>query len=353
MGATVSIDGSYGEGGGQIVRTALALSAVTGRPCALANVRAGRERPGLQAQHLAAVRALAQLCQAEVEGAALGSRQLAFAPRAPAQPGHYLFDISALAGVGSAGSATLLLQAVFVPLALAPGPSTITLRGGTHVRWSPPYHYLAEVWLPVMERIGLEARLELGDWGWHPRGGGEMSAHVAGGARREALQPLEMVDRGRLAGLWGYSAASNLPEHIIERQKERLRQQLASRHLRGEIAAWSPPSPGPGTAVFLLAEYEHVAAGFSGYGRLRYPAERVADDCFAAFDDHRRSGMALDPHLADQVILPLALAPGGSRFTTSRLTAHLRTVAWVTQQFLDREIALDGAEDGPGQVAIR
>jgi RNA 3'-terminal phosphate cyclase (ATP) len=352
VGEPFLLDGAQGEGGGQIVRTALALAAITGRSCSIERIRAGREKPGLQAQHLAAVRALAQLCQAELEGAALGSRELHLAPRAAVRAGDYTFDIAEMAGMGSAGSVTLLFQALFAPLALADGPSTVTLRGGTHVRWSPPYHYLAEVWLPLMEQIGLSARLELGAWGWHPRGGGEMTARISGRATVAALRPIEIADRGRLVSLWGFSAASNLPEHIVERQRGQLLKQLSSRHSRAEVASWMPPSPGPGTAVFLLAQYENIAAGFTGYGRLRHPAESVADDAFAAFDEHRRSGMALDPHLADQAILPLALAPGDSRFTTSRITAHLRTAAWVTQQFVDREIAIDGADNTPGQVTI-
>lgn len=353
MGEVILLDGSYGEGGGQILRTALALAALTGRPFRAHRIRAGRENPGLRPQHLAAVRAVAQVCDAETEGDAVNSRELTFVPRSVPQPGEYVVDVSAIAGEGSAGAVTLLLQTLFFPLAFAAGDSAITLRGGTHVRWSPPYHYLAEVWLPLMERIGFSARLELGPWGWYPRGGGEIAAHIQGGVQREGLRGLELVNRGRLVNVWGFSAASNLPAHIAERQKAQVLARLASRHIRAEIACWAPASPGPGTAVFLLAEYEAITAGFTGYGRLRYPAERVADDAFEAFDDHRRSGMALDPHLADQVILPLALAPRPSRFTTSRITAHLTTVAWVVQQFLPCEIAIDGAEGAPGQVTIR
>lgn len=353
MGETILLDGSYGEGGGQILRTALALAAIKGQPFRMHRIRAGRENPGLRPQHLAAVRAVAQICDAEVEGDAVGARELTFVPRLAPQPGEYVVDVSTIAGEGSAGAVTLILQTLFIPLALAAGDSMLTLRGGTHVRWSPPYHYLAEVWMPLMERIGFSARLELGPWGWYPRGGGEMVAHIQGGVRPETLRGLELVNRGRLVSVWGFSAASNLPAHIAERQKSQMMMRLASRHIRAEIACWAPVSPGPGTAVFLLAEYEAITAGFTGYGRLRYPAERVADDAFEDFDDHRRSGMALDPHLADQAILPLALAPAPSRFTTSRITAHLTTVAWVVRQFLSREITIDGTEGTPGQVALR
>ncbi|MBC7254534.1 MAG: RNA 3'-phosphate cyclase [Chloroflexi bacterium] len=353
MREAILLDGSYGEGGGQILRTALALAALTGRPFRVQNIRAGRENPGLRPQHLAAVRAVAHLCDAETVGDAVGSRELLFAPRSAPCAGEYTVDVSAIAGEGSAGSVTLLLQTLFLPLAFAAGDSVLTLRGGTHVRWSPPYHYLAEVWLPLMEHIGFSGRLELGPWGWYPRGGGEITAHIQGGMRPEALRGIERLNRGRLVNVWGFSAASNLPAHIAERQRSQVLARLASRHIRADIACWAPASPGPGTAVFLLAEYEAITAGFTGYGRLRYPAEKVADDAFEAFDDHRRSGMAFDPHLADQAILPLALAPNPSRFTTSRITAHLTTVAWVVKQFLPREILIDGAEGAPGQVTIR
>ncbi len=348
----VTLDGSYGEGGGQILRTALALAAITGRQVALTQIRAGRANPGLRPQHLAVVRAMAAICQAELRGDAIGSRELTFAPQASVQAGDYVVDVAEMAGEGSAGAVTLLFQALFIPLALAGGPSTLTLRGGTHVRWSPPYHYLSDVFVPLAERIGLSARLELGAWGWFPRGGGEMVAHLPGGAHLGDLRALELTERGGLKGLWGFSAASNLPEHVAQRQRDQFVQRLSSRHQKAELELWAPPSPGPGTCIFLLAEYDAVSVGFTGYGRLRYPAEQVADDAFEEYDTHRRSGMALDPHLADQVLLPLALAKGLSRYTTSQVTAHLATVAWVAERMLGREIVVQGPQGGYGEVAV-
>jgi len=345
----VRLDGSYGEGGGQILRTALALSALTGRPLGITNIRAGRSEPGLAAQHLAAVRAMAAICQARVAGDALGSRTLAFEPSQGAAPGEYVFDVGAVASGGSAGSVALILQALLLPLALSGGTSRLKLVGGTHVRWSPAYHYLAAVYLPLMEQIGLRATLELGDWGWFPRGGGQLYAQIEG---VEHLRGVNVQDRGPLRGVWGLSAVSNLPDHIAIRQRDRALARLRARHIRGEIDTIAAPSPGPGTMLFVVAQYEHVAAGFTGYGRLRYPAERVADDALDEFEQHLTSKMALDPFLADQALLPLALAEGPSAYTTSRITRHLTTASWVISQFLERDIRVEGQEGEPGTVRI-
>ena len=353
MAKAVVLDGSYGEGGGQILRTGLTLAALTGRVLRIENVRATRSRPGLRPQHLAAVRAMATLCEARVQGDEVGSRTLTFEPNASPKAGQYTFDIASMAGTGSAGSVTLLFQALFLPLAFSEGTSTLRLIGGTHVRWSPPYHYLAEVYLPLMERVGYEVRLELGPWGWYPRGGGEMVAHVTGlGSDPKHLRPLTVCERGKLLQVRGISAASNLPRHVIRRQRERAIQRLRARHIKADIELIAAPSPGTGTVLFLLAQYEGIATGFTGYGRLRYPAEKVADDAVKGFEAHRVSKAALDPHLADQVMLPLALVPGPSCFTTGAVSRHLLTVCWVIRQFLDREMIIEGREKAPGKVRI-
>ena len=164
------LDGSYGEGGGQILRTALSLSAWLGQPVRIDHLRAGRPKPGLRPQHLTAVRALAQITRAEVTGVELNSQELTFRPRAP-QAGHYLFDVAERAG--SAGSVTLIAQALLPPLLRAAGSSTLTLRGGTQVPWSPPAHYLFQVFLPALAQLGAEVKMTLERWGWYPRGGGE------------------------------------------------------------------------------------------------------------------------------------------------------------------------------------
>ncbi len=353
MTDSVSMDGSYGEGGGQILRTSLALSALTGCPLHIENVRSGRRNPGLRPQHLAAVRAMAMLCDADVEGDALGSKTVDFYPQRAAKGGQYTFDISELAGQSSAGSLTLLLQALFFPLAFSSQDSEIVLVGGTHVRWSPPYHYLAHVYRPFVEKLGFGLDLELRTWGWYPRGGGKVFARVKGlGPEPEQLIPRHVEERGRLLKVMGISAASNLPHHIIERQREQALSYFRSRHIKPDIELVEAPSPGKGTVLFVLARYEHVNAGFTGYGRVRYPAEEVADDATDAFEVHRASEGALDPHLADQVLLPLTLVPGSSSYTTSRVTGHLLTMAWLVEHFLDRDVTVTGEEGTPGRVEV-
>ncbi|MHB1318466.1 MAG: RNA 3'-terminal phosphate cyclase [Anaerolineae bacterium] len=348
----LTIDGSVGEGGGQILRTALCLAVLQQRPLELHHIRAGRRPVGLAPQHLAVVRALGMLSAAEITGDEPGSQNLRFAPGQPARAGRYDLDIGALAGQPSAGSVTLLLQTLLFPLALqGGGTSTLTLTGGTHVPWSPCYQYLTDVYLPLLERIGIECTVELGDWGWFPDGRGTLQAtvHAADASR---LNALELVRRGALTQVWALSAASNLPAHIIDRQRHQVDARLRSRHIRPKVLALDAPSPGTGTVVFIAAQYEEITAGFTAFGRIRYPAERVADDAFEAFDAYRQTRAALDPHLADQVIMPLALASGISHLATSQVTAHLQTVAWLVGRFTGREIDVRGQIGSPGEVLI-
>ncbi len=347
------LDGSYGEGGGQLVRTALALSALQSRPFRMVKVRAGRSSPGLKPQHLAAIRAMGRVCDAEITGDEIDATAFSFAPRAKPKAGDYTIDVSVLSERSSAGSASLIFQMLLLPLALdGERPSHLTFRGGTHVRWSPCYHYLTEVYLPLISRIGLSCRLELGSWGWYPQGEGEFHATVQPLTSRDELRGFELVRRGDMVEAWGISAASNLPQHIIERQRDQLAAQLRSRHIKPDIITIDAPSPGKGTVVFLLAQYENASAGFTGYGRLRYPAERVADDAFEEFDAYRRTDGALDPYLADQIMLPLCLAQGGSHYSTSRITEHLLSMAWLLRQFVDRKIEVQGEKGRPGRVLI-
>ena len=354
MSDCLDLDGSYGEGGGQILRAALALSALTRRPFHLHSIRARRRNPGLRPQHLAAVQAMAAVCLARLEGDQLDSRALTFEPTTAPQPGHYVVDVAKVAARGSAGSVTLLFQALCLPLAFCDGPSSLTLRGGTHVAWSPPYHYLAGVYWPMMERLGYRGSLELVRWGWFPSGGGEIAARIEGLSANasRALRPLMLEEQGRLEDVRVISAISNLPQHVLERQGDRALQRLRSRHIKARVEPVVAKAPSPGTMLFLLARDETHVAGFTGYGRLRYPAERVADDAAKGFAAHQRSKAALDPHLADQLLLPLAVTPGASRYTTSRVTQHLVTLCWLAQQFLEREMTIEGSEGQPGRIVV-
>lgn len=355
------IDGSYGEGGGQVLRTSLALSAFLSQPVHIENIRAKRPKPGLAAQHLTGVLAVARVCDAELEGADLGSQTLTFAPQTPPQAGDYIFDVAEARKGGSAGSVSLVFQTLLLPLAFAPGPSQLTIKGGTHVAWSPPYHYLKHVYLPTLARMGIEAEISIERWGWYPIGGGEMRARIKGlGVRSYGLTPnpysvtpIDLTERGELRRLRGISALSNLPMHIAERQKKRAAGFLRHHGFDPQIEIINAPSAGQGTLLFLVAEYENIVAGFTSLGARGKRAEKVAEEACQEFLAYHESGACLDKHLADQLILPLALAKGQSSLTTSKISQHLLTNVWVVERFLDVRFEVEGEEGCPGKVMVR
>jgi len=338
----VEIDGSYGEGGGQILRTALALSAVLRRSFSLHHIRSRRKNPGLQAQHLTAVEALARIAGSQTEGVYLGSTRISFFP-GETFPGDYRFDVK------TAGSVTLLLQAILLPLSLARKSSRLTLTGGTHVPWSPPYHYVSEVLLPTLRSMGISARASIDRWGWYPRGGGKIQLDIEPVGR---LEPTSLVDRGRLRRIRGLSAVSNLPRHVADRQRDRaLRRIEEEMKIDAEISVlYDVPSYGSGSFVFVLCEYEKNVAGFSSLGSRGKPAEKVADEALDALMDHLGSKGCIDSHLADQLVPFMALAKGRSSFTTTRITEHLTTNLWVLQHFLKVKVLRTGKPEEGGKV---
>jgi RNA 3'-terminal phosphate cyclase (ATP) len=346
----ITIDGSFGEGGGQVLRTSLALSAITGQPLHLYNIRAARPKPGLQAQHLTSVRAAAAICGARLEGAALGSMSLLFEPARPPQAGEYVFDVTDARHGGSAGATTLVFQTVLLPLALADGESHVTIRGGTHAPFSPPFPYLRHVYLPVLWQMGVHAQVELQRYGWYPAGGGELQVRIQ--ARPGALAPITLTERGELHKLWGLAAVSNLPSHIAQRMASRTINVLKDLDIQSRIEASHVEATGPGVGIFLFAEYEHSLGGFTAYGRKGLPSEQVAEMACNDLLSHHRNGAATDMHLADQLILPAAFAEGQSRWTTCRVTLHLLTNAWVVRQFLDVPIIITGNVGQSGEVAV-
>jgi RNA 3'-terminal phosphate cyclase (ATP) len=347
------IDGSYGEGGGAVLRNSLALSAVLGEPVRIEGIRAQRPNPGLQAQHLTSVRALAEVCRAKVEGAELGSQALTFRPHSPLQSGQYSWDVGAARRGGSAGATSLVFQALLLPLLLADGDSGLSLQGGTHVAWSPPFHYLERVYLPTLSKLGANARVQIERWGWYPVGGGVITAQITGlGRRLSATRGLELMERGRLESLSGISGISNLPGHIAERQRSQAESMLSAEGFEPQIEIVDAPSRGQGTVLFLVAEFENVRAGFTSLGRRGKSAEKVAVEACHEFLHYYRSGAALDQHLADQLILPLALAKGTSSFSTCRITQHLLTNVWIVDRLLAREVAVEGEVGEAGTVSI-
>jgi RNA 3'-terminal phosphate cyclase (ATP) len=345
-GATTVIDASHGEGGGQVLRTALSLSVARGRPVTLRQIRARRPRPGLQPQHLTVVRALAAISDALVSGDALDSTEVTFVPRT-LRGGSYDFDIGAIRG--SAGSVSLLFQALLLPLSLAAEPSRLRLRGGTHVPWSPPVPYLTDVYLPALRHVGVRADLTLRRWGWYPAGGGEVDVSVTPG---QTWQPVHWARPAGPPTLEGISAVSRLPRSIAERQRARALDRLAAAGLSATLRIEEDRTArGPGTLAMLTARGESAHAGFSALGRRGVRAETIADEAVAPLLAYLETGAAVDDHLADQLIAFLALADGPSTFTCPALSSHLRTVAWVVERMLPVHVILD--EGRPARVEVR
>jgi RNA 3'-terminal phosphate cyclase (ATP) len=354
QGARLEIDGSHGEGGGQILRTALTLAAETGRAVHFHDIRARRRVPGLAASHLTSVRAAAAICGARLEGDGLGSTELLFEPGAPVRAGSYHFDISAAREGVSAGAACLVLQTVLLPLCLARGPSEVVVEGGTHNPMSPPFDYLRDVWLGTLSRMGVSAEIELEAWGWYPLGGGRVRARLPGRSSSHSawLTALDLRDRGPLRAIRGRAVAANLPAHIPERMVRSAEALLLPLGCEFAIAAESVAARCAGAGIFLTAVYGESVAGFSAVGQRGKPSEEVAQEAALALIAHHRSSAALDPHLGDQLLVPAALADGPSRFTVHRVSRHLRTNAWVIERFGLAEIAIEEREDGTGLVTV-
>jgi RNA 3'-terminal phosphate cyclase (ATP) len=339
----VELDGAFGEGGGQILRTSLALSLLTGQPFHLRNVRAKRPKPGLQPQHRMSVQAAATVGQARVRGAALGSTDLVFEP-GPVTSGRYQFAI------GTAGATGLVLHTLYLPLALgASGPSELTLMGGTHVTTSPSFHFLDVTWRPYLELLGLRVSLKLRRPGFYPRGGGVVEAHIQ---PCPGLRGLQLPERRPVRAITGISAVAGLPLDIARRQERRAVTRLRAHGVEADIReeTWEG---GPGTVLALILDTSPVPTLFFGLGARGKPAERVADEAVeqaVAYLD--AAPAAVDAHSADQLVLPLALAEGPSHFSVAEVTSHLLTNIAVIRRFVERDIDCQGQEGEPGSVRI-
>jgi RNA 3'-terminal phosphate cyclase (ATP) len=337
----IQIDGSYGEGGGQVLRTSLSLAAITGQPIRIEHIRAKRQKPGLAAQHLTAVRAAATICQAQVQGDALESMTLEFIPGGSSQAGKYTFDVTEARQGGSAGTVNLILQTILLPLALATGDSQVTLRGGTHIAFSPPFTYIEQVYLPILTQLGLKAEAVLHAWGWYPRGGGEVALRVTGG---NTLSGLTLLERGALRQVRGLAIVTELPSHIPQRMAMRAENLLDQADLKAQVRPLRERGIGPGAGVFLTADYENSRAGFGALGRLGLPAEKVAEMACEELLDFHATGAPVDVHLADQLLLPLALASEASQYRVAEISLHLTTNAWVIEKFGLAKITIDEVE---------
>lgn len=338
----LEIDGSMGEGGGQILRSSLALSLITRKPFRIHSIRAGRKKPGLQPQHLMSVRSAAEIGAATIQGDAVGSRDLTFEPGA-VSPGRYRFNI------GTAGATSLVLHTLYLPLALKTGqPSELTLEGGTHVSTSPCFHFLETTWRAYLERIGLRIKLTMERPGFYPRGGGRIQAVIQPCDR---IRPLLLTHRDPINSAGGLSAVAGLPETVARRQARRAKNRLAARGIEALIPQEQWPG-GPGSMLAIVLNKAPVPTLFFGLGARGKPSEAVADEAIDEVLAYLDSNAPVDAHSADQIVLPLALAGGASEFRVAQITMHLHTNIAVIKMFIDRQIVCDGDEGSAGVVRI-
>ncbi|MCR3884094.1 RNA 3'-terminal phosphate cyclase [Methanotrichaceae archaeon M04Ac] len=325
----IEIDGSFGEGGGQIVRTAVALSAVTGDPVRITRIRDNRPKPGLSPQHATAIKALARVADAEIQGVKPGSAEIIFRPR-DLRGGEYEVDI------GTAGSVTLLIQCLLPALVFADSPATLIVRGGTDVRWSPTIDYLSRVALPAFGEFAVRSTLSCERRGYHPRGGGiAVLKTVPGKLQRADLSP------SKFGSVDGVSHSSNLPEHVARRQAKAAREILKGAGYRAEIGCEATNLPSTGSGITLWSGRK----GASALGERGLLAEKVGAMAAEEMVAELGSKAAVDRHLSDQLVPYLALA-GGS-YTAPMVSSHASTNIWTAQRFLDVNISVE-----EGEVAI-
>jgi len=344
----IDVDGSLGEGGGQILRTAVVLASVLVKDVRVSKIRAGRSQPGIMAQHLAGVKAAAQLCQASLEGAVVGSSQLEYRP-GRAKGGSFRFD------VGTAGSVTLVLQVLMPVLAFAPEPSETQVTGGTDVRWSPPTDYLQLVTLPCLRRMGYDADLTLVRRGHYPRGGGEV--HFSS-TPATCLRGLVGADGGEMARIEGVSHATGLPQHVAERQAVAVEKILAERGLPipNITLDYSQPSLSlsPGSGVVLCGTREDGAVlGADGLGERGKPAEEVGVEAGRRLIEEAESGAFLDRHMGDMIVPYMALAEGVSEVSVSQITQHTLTNVRVAELLAGVQFHVQGELGKRGVLRVK
>ncbi|MBC8352774.1 MAG: RNA 3'-terminal phosphate cyclase [Planctomycetes bacterium] len=333
----ITIDGSQGEGGGQIVRSSLALSLVTGKPVTIENIRAGRKKPGLLRQHLTATQFAAQISDATIEGVELGSNRFVFKPGV-VQAGEYRFS------VGSAGSTTLVFQTVLPALMLAEGNSTVEIHGGTHNPFAPPFDFLTNVYLPLLKELGPTVIPGECQPGFYPAGGGSFRMNIS---PCQQLHPFELLERGKLVRREVRAVVAKLPKHIAERECKLIARKTdwdAKCFVCEEVTG----SSGPGNVVMIELEFEHVTELFVAFGEIGKKAERVANAVIQAAREYIATDAPVGAYLADQLVLPMGIAAHQGHacaFRTSPLTQHTKTHIDVLQRFLEIEIVIEETGD--------
>jgi RNA 3'-terminal phosphate cyclase (ATP) len=334
MSKMIKLDGSVGEGGGQILRTALSLSMVTQQPFTIENIRAKRPKPGLLRQHLTAVRAAASICNAELDGAELGATRLVFQPR-QIRGGEYAFAI------GSAGSATLVLQTLLPALMCADRSSHVTIEGGTHNSMAPPFHFIERSFVPLLVRMGAKVNVAIQRYGFYPAGGGRVVANID---PTPPLTPISLADRGALRRGFAESYIAAVPIHVAERELETI----------GRTMGWASSElmirgldkrQGPGNVLLVTLEHENVTEVFAGFGEKGKTAEQVAREAYREARAYLAKPAAVGAMLADQLMIPFSMA-GGGYFTTHDVTDHARTNARVIEAFLPIRIEQESHDGG-------
>ena len=335
----ITIDGSEGEGGGQVVRNACALSLVTGEPVRITHVRAGRAKPGLMRQHVTAIEAACAIGGGACEGLTVGSSDITFRP-GRVTPGEYRF------AVGTAGSTGLVLQTVLMPLLLAGAPSRLVLEGGTHNMLAPPFDFIARTFLPVIRRMGPQVEARLVRHGFYPRGGGRIEVEI----EPAPLRPIECLARGAATGVTACALFAGLPFEIAEREIAVVRRELGWSE-RESYVRELPEDQGPGNILMLEARFDEVTEIVSGFGRLGVTAESLAHQACARMRGYLACAAFAGPYLADQLLLPMAIAGGGA-FTTVKPSSHARTAAAVIERMTGRRTRFAQRQGGEHLVTL-
>ena len=345
----IEIDGSYGEGGGQILRTAVSLSALTMKPIRITNIRAGRPKPGLKRQHIAGIEVAGKIVNAEIEGLDVGSVMVDFVPR-ERRGGKITYD------VGTAGSISLVLQAALPPAVLSQEPISFRLRGGTDVKWSPPIDYMSNVFVHTLEKLGPKVEIQQKKRGHYPRGGGDVTCDVI---PVSGINPFEEVQLGDLRSVRGISHCVRLPGHIAERQAaaagEIILNQLKIKPdiIRESYRKDDDRHLGPGSGIVVWVESENgVRIGSDALGERGLSAERVGQDAASQLVSEVSTGLAIDSHLCDMLIPYLAIADGSSKIGVTQITSHLTTNIWAVEQILGVKIGLHGRVGEPGTIQV-
>ena len=328
----ITVDGSFGEGGGQIIRTSLGLSLVTGKPFRIEKIRAKRKNPGLQKQHLTSVTAAAEVGNAEITGATLGSQEITFTPK-EIKNGNFVFDI------GTAGSTSLVLQTVLPALLVSSEKTSLVIRGGTHNPLAPPFDFLQKAFLPLLEKMGAKIDIDLVKYGFYPTGGGEINFLIE---PPKKLKPIHINERGKVVSQSATALVANLPPHIAERELNVIRRSLGwdNADLKSEVIKNVRDNA---NIISITVEFENITEVFTGFGKRGIAAEDVARDVAREVKNYLKTDAPIGEHLADQLLIPFALASGGS-FTTGVLSDHTTTNIEVIEKFLDvrtRKLQID------------